>query len=62
LLLSPKHLESVDLLCKLQEVSINEAVRRAISIDCLIQSEIHKGSKVVIIDADGTEKELVFIR
>jgi hypothetical protein len=52
--------EMLNMLSSLQSVTLNEAVRRAISTEALIQREVQRNSKIIIEDSQGERKELVF--
>ncbi|NGO71190.1 CopG family transcriptional regulator [Streptomyces sp. SB3404] len=46
---------------KARGISITETVRRACAVYDLIESEAAKGSKIQIVDRDGTTRELLLI-
>jgi predicted transcriptional regulator len=52
--------EMLELLSEVQSISLNEAIRRAISTEAYIQTEIRKKSRVLIETERGETKELVF--
>ena len=51
----------LDILSKLQSISLNEAIRRAISTESFIQNEIRNNkSKIFLETPDGDRRELIF--
>ena len=50
----------LEILSKLQGITLNEAIRRAISTESFIQNEVQNKSKVLLETADGNTKELIF--
>ena len=52
--------EMLNVLSKLQSITLNEAIRRAISTEAFIRSEIGKNSKILVKTEDGETKELIF--
>lgn len=51
----------LEILSELQSISLNEAIRRAISTESFIQNEIrHKKSRLLLETQDGETKELIF--
>jgi hypothetical protein len=50
----------LELLSELQSISLNEAIRRAISTEAFIQNEIRQKSKILVETAKGETKELIF--
>lgn len=51
----------LEILSKLQSISLNEAIRRAISTESFIQNEIRNNrSKFLVETQDGKMKELIF--
>ena len=59
--LPPTSVKILDLLAESQEVSQSEAIRRAIANELFILHQVRKGSKILVEDADGKLKELVFV-
>jgi len=59
--LPPTSVKILDVLTESQEVSQSEAIRRAIANELFILHQVRKGSKILVEDADGKLKELVFI-
>ncbi len=51
--LEPKTAKMLELLAELQEISEIEALRRAISAEAFLQTEIRKGSKILIMSENG---------
>ena len=58
--LPPETARMLEILSEVQSVTLNEAVRRAISTESFIQNEIRKKSKILIESDDGETKELIF--
>lgn len=58
--LPPENARMLEILGELQSITLNEAVRRAISTESFIQNEVSKGSKILIVTKEGEKKELVF--
>jgi len=56
----PETTRMLEILSELQSITLNEAIRRAISTESLIQHEIRSGSKIIIKPQDGEKKELIF--
>lgn len=52
--------EVLDTLATSQDITQNEALRKAIGTEAYIRNEIAKGSRVMIIRADGKEVDVVF--
>lgn len=53
--------QMLEILSKLQSISLNEALRRAISTESFIQNEIRNNkSKVFLETQNGETKELIF--
>lgn len=51
----------LDILSKIQSVSLNEAIRRAISTESFIQNEIRTNkAKIFLETPDGDRRELIF--
>ncbi|NET34930.1 MAG: hypothetical protein F6K19_23380 [Cyanothece sp. SIO1E1] len=51
----------LEVLSKLQSISLNEAIRRAISTESFIQNEIQNNkSRLLLETQDGKTKELIF--
>lgn len=50
----------LEILSELQSISMNEAIRRAISTEAFIQHEVRNNSKVLLETKDGKIKELIF--
>lgn len=50
----------LDILSSLQSITLNEAIRRAISTESYIQSEISNNSKILVEGKDGQVRELIF--
>ena len=58
--LPPETAKMLEILCELQSISMNEAIRRAISTEAFIQTEIRNKSKILIETEEGGTKELIF--
>jgi hypothetical protein len=52
--------EVLDELAKSQDITQNEALRKAIGTEAYIRREISNGSRIVVIRADGKEVDVVF--
>jgi hypothetical protein len=53
--------EMLDILSKIQSVSLNEAIRRAISTESFIQNEIRNNKARLMIETpEGEKRELIF--
>jgi hypothetical protein len=52
--------EVLDELAKSQDITQNEALRKAIGTEAYIRKEISNGSHIVVIRADGKEVDVVF--
>lgn len=52
--------EVLDTLATSQDVTQNEALRKAIGTEAYIRNEIANGSRIMIIRADGKEVDVVF--
>ena len=52
--------EVLDTLATSQDITQNEALRKAIGTEAYIRNEIANGSRVTIIRADGKEVDVVF--
>lgn len=50
----------LEILSELQSISLNEAIRRAISTESFIQTEIRKQSRLLLETKNGETKELIF--
>lgn len=50
----------LEILSDLQSVSQSEALRRAVSTESFIRSELQKKSKIYVETVDGKTKEIVF--
>jgi hypothetical protein len=58
--LTGKIAESLDLLAKLQGITQNEALRKAIGTEAYIREELDRNSRFVVIKADGREADVIF--
>ena len=58
--LPPETARMLEILSDIQGVTLNEAIRRAISTESFIQNEVHKNSTVLLKTAEGETKELIF--
>lgn len=58
--LPPDTARMLDILSELQSVTLNEAIRRAISTESFIQSEVRKKSKILVESETGDTRELIF--
>jgi hypothetical protein len=52
--------EVLDTLATSQDITQNEALRKAIGTEAYIRNEIASGSRIVIVRADGKEVDVVF--
>jgi hypothetical protein len=58
--LSPQAATALKKISEERGVTITEALRRAISIQHYINEALKRGATVVVNEADGSKKELVF--
>lgn len=58
--LPPDSARMLEILSETQSITFNETIRRAISTESFIQSEVRKHSKFLIQTEDGKIKELIF--
>lgn len=58
--LGPTSDRQLEQLAKEQDISLNEALRRAISTEYIIQQAINKGSEILIKDKEGQFKQVIF--
>ena len=52
--------EMLNALSSLQSITLNEAIRRAISTESFIYNEIRQGSRILVETKDKETKELIF--
>jgi hypothetical protein len=52
--------EVLDTLSRSQDITQNEALRKAIGTEAYIRNEIASGSRIVVIRSDGKEVDVVF--
>jgi len=60
--LAPEVAQALKNLAKTQNVTLTEALSRAISTEATLVSRRKEGAKVVLEQADGKKSELVFTR
>lgn len=58
--LPPDTAALLEQLAQIQDITMVEAIRKAINTEAYLQGEIREGCKVQIVAADGTTKEIVF--
>lgn len=58
--LPPETARMLEILSDIQSVTLNEAIRRAISTEAYIQKEVQQKSKILVEAEDGQTRELVF--
>ena len=58
--LPPETARMLEILSEMQSITLNEAIRRAISTEAFIQAEVRKNSKVLVKPEQGEVKELIF--